>query len=476
MDFKKAKIRDIRKMLDNKEIGAVELANEYFSEIKKQDSSLNAFITVTEDIGIESAKNAQNIIDSNKSQLLTGVPVAVKDNFCTDGILTTCGSKMLEDFIPMYDATIVAKMKEQGYVLLGKTAMDEFAMGSTTQNCSVKTKNPLDTERMPGGSSGGSACAVAAGMAPIALGSDTGGSVRQPAAFCGITGIKPTYGSLSRFGVVAYSSSLDTAGILGKDAHDCALMLEAIAGHDRNDARSAKNTDLNYTSKIGQDIKGMKIALPKEFFDDGIDSEVKEQVLKAAKFFESCGAVIDDSVSLSMLKYAVPAYIILANAEGSSNLSKFDGIKFGHKTPAETYEEMIVKCRNEGFGAEVKRRILIGNLALSQSHYDEYFMKAMAVKQETYRQYCKVFETFDIIITPTTPTVAYKKGSKTDNALTRYQNGGTNISMNLAGVPAISIPCGFDSENIPVGMTITGKRFDEKTILQAADFFQKNNA
>ena len=399
MDITRAKIRDLRKALDSKQISAAELCGEYFRNIEAGDGKVQSFITVTKEKALEMAENAQKRIDSGDVSPLTGIPLAIKDNICTDGIKTTCASKMLENFIPPYNATVIEKLNAEGYVLLGKTSMDEFAMGGSTQTSAfAKTKNPYDLERVPGGSSGGSAAAVSASFAPAALGSDTGGSIRQPASFCGVTGIKPTYGRVSRYGLVAFASSLDQIGPICSDARDCAVMLNAICAHDPHDATSSRQPVPDFTEKLGQSVSGMKIAMPKEFYSDDIDDEVKTHVMNAAKTLEAQGAKLVEC-SIPGLKYAIPAYYLIACAEAASNLSRFDGIKYGFRGEGRTFEELIRDSRSKGFGEEVKRRILLGNYALSSGYYDAYYKKALALKQQIIKEYNAVFDLADVILT-----------------------------------------------------------------------------
>ena len=456
------KIRDMRKALDSKEISAKELAQTYFERIKKYDDKVKSFITVTEEKALEQAEKAQGVINKGEAKALTGIPVAVKDNICTEGVKTTCASKMLENFVPPYNATVMEKLDAENIVMLGKTSMDEFAMGGSTQTSAfAKTKNPYDLDRVPGGSSGGSAAAVAAGLAPVALGTDTGGSIRQPAAFCGVTGIKPTYSRVSRFGLVAFASSLDQIGSIGLDAHDCAILLNEICGYDFHDGTSSKLEVPDFTAKIGESMKGMKIALPKEFYAEGINDEVKAAVLKAAEEYKAMGAELIEC-SMPSLKYAVPCYYLLACAEAASNLSRYDGIKYGHRTlTADSYEELIIKSRSEGFGEEVKRRILLGNYCLS-----------MALRQLIRKEYNDIFEKCDVILTPTTPAVAYSP-EMTSDPVQMYQADICTVTVNIAGLPAISTPCGYDSKGMPIGMSVIGRKFDEATIIKTADAYEK---
>lgn len=473
MDIKRAKIRDLRKSLDNKEISAAELCGEYLKRIDEADGKLLSYITVTKEKALKDAENAQKLIDAGKAGALTGIPLAVKDNICIDGVRTTCASRMLENFIPPYNATVIEKLNEQGYVLLGRASMDEFAMGGSTQTSAfAKTRNPYDLERVPGGSSGGSAAAVAASLAPAALGSDTGGSIRQPSSFCGVTGIKPTYGRVSRYGLVAFASSLDQIGPICNDARDCAIMLNAICGHDRRDATSARVDTPDFTEKIGQPINGLKIALPKEFYAEGIDDTVRKCVLDAAHELEKRGATLVEC-SMPSLKYAIPAYYLIACAEAASNLSRFDGIKYGFRGEGRTFEELIRDSRSKGFGEEVKRRILLGNYALSSGYYDAYYKKALALKQEIIRQYDKIFEQADVILTPTAPTPAYKIGEQDNDPVKMYQADICTVTVNIAKLPGISTTCGYTADKgLPIGMSIIGKRFDEQTILQVADAWE----
>lgn len=472
-DIKKMTVRELRKMLDNKEIGAVELTAQYLDRIKAVDEKVLGYITVTEERALADAEKAQKLIDSGKQTALTGIPMAVKDNVCTDGIRTTCASKMLEDFIPPYDATIIEKLNNENYVLLGKSSLDEFAMGSSTQTSAfAKTKNPYNLACVPGGSSGGSAAIVSAGMAPCAIGTDTGGSIRQPAAFCGVTGLKPTYGRVSRYGVVPFASSFDQVGTLANNAYDCGLVLNAIAGYDRRDATSKKVETGDFTSKIGQSIKGLKIALPKELYSDQVDDEIKTAVLAVAKKYEEMGAILVDC-SIKSLKYAVSAYYLISSAEAASNLSRYDGIKYGLRGEGRTFDEMIRDSRNRGFGDEVKRRILLGNYALSSGYYDAYYVKALALKQQIIREYDEIFENADVILAPTTPTVAYRIGETETNPVKMYLSDICTITVNIASLPAISTTCGYNDEGMPIGMSVIGKKFDETTIIQVADLFEQ---
>lgn len=380
---------------------------------------------------------------------------------------------MLENFVPPYDANVIEKLKTENYVLLGKTSMDEFAMGGSTQTSAfAKTRNPFDLSRVPGGSSGGSAAVVSAGLAPAALGSDTGGSIRQPASFCGVTGLKPTYGRVSRYGLVAFASSLDQIGPIANSAVDCGTILNVICGKDSRDATSANKPAEDFNAKVGKDIKGMKIALPKEFFADSTDDEVKNAVLAAAKKYEEMGATLVDC-SMKSLKYAVSAYYLVASAEAASNLSRFDGIKYGLRGEGRTFDEMIRDSRTRGFGDEVKRRILLGNYALSSGYYDAYYLKALALKQQIIKEYNEIFENADVILTPTAPTVAYKIGEQETDPVKMYLADICTVTVNIASLPAISVPCGYNADGMPIGMSLVGRKWDEATLIQTADAFEK---
>lgn len=474
MDVTSKNISQLRSMLDNKEISATELADAFISRIKKYDSKLQSFITVTEEKALKDAENAQKVINSGNASGLCGIPLAVKDNICTDGIRTTCSSKILENFIPPYNATVIEKLNSENAVMLGKVSMDEFAMGGSTQTSAfAKTKNPYDLSRVPGGSSGGSAACVSASLAAGALGSDTGGSIRQPAAFRGVTGLKPTYGRVSRYGLVAFASSLDQIGPIAKSAYDCGMILNSIAGYDPHDGTVSKNPVMDYTSRIGQSIKGMKIAVPQEFYAEGIDDCIRKSVLSAADTYKSMGAEIVQC-SMPSLKYAVAAYYLISSAEASSNLSRYDGIKYGHRSKiGENFNELISNSRSEGFGEEVKRRILLGNYALSSGYYDAYYGKALALRQRIKAEYAGIFEKCDVILTPTTPSVAYGINENVSDPVKMYQADICTVTANIASLPAISTTCGYDSDGMPIGMSIVGRQFDEAVIIQTADAFEK---
>ncbi len=471
---KRISIGEAREMLDSKKISAKELVETYIGRIKSVDGEVKSFITVTEEQALKQAELAQEKIDKGEASALCGIPVAIKDNICTEGVKTTCASKMLENFIPPYNATVMEKLNAENIVMLGKVSMDEFAMGGSTQTSAfAKTRNPYNTECVPGGSSGGSAAAVSAGLCTVALGSDTGGSIRQPASFCGVTGLKPTYSRVSRYGLVAFASSLDQIGPVASNAKDCGIILNTIAGYDPHDGTVSKRDVDNYISKIGQSVKGLKVAVPVEFYADGIDEIVKKNVLKAVDAYKSMGAEIIEC-NMPSLKYAVPAYYLISSAEASSNLSRYDGIKYGHRSDkGDHFNELISNSRSEGFGQEVKRRILLGNYALSSGYYDAYYAKALALKQRISAEYDAIFEKCDVIITPTAPTVAYKADESISDPVKMYQADICTVTVNIASLPAISTTCGYDENGMPIGMSIIGKKFDEATIIQVADAFEQ---
>ncbi len=471
---KRISIGEAREMLDSKKISTKELAETYIGRIKSVDGEVKSFITVTEEQALKQAELAQEKIDKGEASALCGIPVAIKDNICTEGVKTTCASKMLENFIPPYNATVMEKLNAENIVMLGKVSMDEFAMGGSTQTSAfAKTRNPYNTECVPGGSSGGSAAAVSAGLCTVALGSDTGGSIRQPASFCGVTGLKPTYSRVSRYGLVAFASSLDQIGPVASNAKDCGIILNTIAGYDPHDGTVSKRDVDNYISKIGQSVKGLKVAVPVEFYADGIDEIVKKNVLKAVDAYKSMGAEIIEC-NMPSLKYAVPAYYLISSAEASSNLSRYDGIKYGHRSDkGDHFNELISNSRSEGFGQEVKRRILLGNYALSSGYYDAYYAKALALKQRISAEYDAIFEKCDVIITPTAPTVAYKADESISDPVKMYQADICTVTVNIASLPAISTTCGYDENGMPIGMSIIGKKFDEATIIQVADAFEQ---
>lgn len=465
---------DLRSKLDNKEIGAVELTQDYLKKIKERDAVINSYITVCEEEAIKMAEKAQAAIDAGEAKPLTGIPVSVKDNICTEGIRTTCASRMLEDFVPIYDATAVARLKAENFVMLGKTNMDEFAMGGSSQTSYFGgPKNPYNVSCVTGGSSGGAAASVAAGLCVAALGSDTGGSVRQPSAFCGVTGLKPTYGTVSRWGLIAFASSLDQIGVVANSAADTGYVLNSICGYDENDATTSKKPQGGYTSMTGGDISKLRIGVPKEFFE-GTDEEVKNAVMKAAEFYRALGCEIIEC-SLPSLKYAVAAYYLISSAEAASNLSRFDGIKYGYRSGlGEDYNELIKNSRREGFGKEVKHRIMLGNYALCSGYYDAYYNNARRIRTQIRNEYASIFEKCDVILTPTAPTTAYEIGCQENDPVKMYTADICTVTVNIAGLPAISTTCGYDSKGMPIGMSLTGKAFDEKTIIAVCDRFERD--
>lgn len=462
-------------MLDSKEISAVELTEQYLDRIEKSDKEINSYITVCKENALADAKKAQEVIDSGNSGAFTGLPISVKDNICTLGVKTTCASHMLDDFIPPYNATVMEKLKKDNIVMLGKTNMDEFAMGGSSQTSYFGgVKNPYDLTRVTGGSSGGAAASVSADLCAAALGSDTGGSVRQPASFCGVTGLKPTYGTVSRWGLIAFASSLDQIGVIAKSAEDTGYMLEGIYGYDENDATSSKKSEDNYNSLIGSDVSKLKIGVPKEFFGDGLNDEVKTAVLNAVEYYKKLGCEIVD-VSLPSLEYAVSAYYLISSAEAASNLSRFDGIKYGLRSGlGEDFNDLIKNSRREGFGQEVKRRIMLGNYALCSGYYDAYYKNATRIRTQIRNEYADIFSKCDVMLTPTAPTTAYKIGEQENDPVKMYLADIYTVTVNIAGLPAISTTCGYDSKGLPIGMSLIGKAFDEKTIIAVCDRFEKD--
>jgi aspartyl-tRNA(Asn)/glutamyl-tRNA(Gln) amidotransferase subunit A len=466
---------ELGKKIKNKEISVVDATTAYLDALEEREKDINAFVTVDREGALKRAEKVQKGIDDGTlTGPLAGVPVAIKDNMCVAGMLTTCSSKILSNFKPTFTATAVEKLEAVGAVIVGKTNMDEFAMGSTTETSFYgETKNPWDLERVPGGSSGGSAAAVAAEEVPYALGSDTGGSIRQPAGFCGVTGIKPTYGRVSRYGLIAYGSSLDQIGPLAKDVTDCATILETICGKDDKDSTSVKEAGDDFTNALVDDVKGMKIGIPKDYFGDGLDAEVKDAVMAAAKVLEEKGAIVE-KFDLSLVEYAIPAYYIIASAEASSNLERFDGVKYGYRTEEfSDLHNMYKKTRSEGFGPEVKRRIMLGSFVLSSGYYDAYYMKALRTKALIKQAFDKAFEKYDVILGPVAPTTALKMGESLSDPIKMYLGDIYTVSVNLAGLPGISLPCGVDSKGLPIGLQLLGKHFDEKSIIRAAYAFEQ---
>lgn len=461
--------------IKNKEVSVLEAVQAALDAIEAKEAEVGSFVTVDREGALKRAAEVQELIDKGKIESpVAGVPVAVKDNMCTKGLLTTCSSKILGNYIPMYTAEAVLNLEKAGAVVIGKTNMDEFAMGSTTETSAFgATKNPWNTGHVPGGSSGGSCAAVAAEECPYALGSDTGGSIRQPSAFCGVTGIKPTYGTVSRYGLIAYGSSLDQIGPVAKDVTDCATILEIISSYDSKDSTSVKREDYNFTSALTDDVKGMKIGIPSDYFGEGLDGEVKEAVLNAAKELEKKGAVIEE-FNLSLVDYAIPAYYIIACAEASSNLARFDGVKYGYRT--ENYNglhNMYKKTRSEGFGAEVKRRIMLGSFVLSSGYYDAYYIKALKTKALIKKAFDKAFEKYDVILGPAAPSTAPELGQSLSDPLKMYLGDIYTISANLAGLPGITVPCGISSKKLPIGLQLLGNCFKEKNIIRAAYTFEQ---
>lgn len=468
------KLTDLHELLHKKEISVSDLVNESYKRIAEVDSQVNAFLTLNEESAREQAKALDEQGFSNDAPLF-GMPIGIKDNIVTKGLRTTAASKILDNLNdPLYDATVVQKLNDAKSVTIGKLNMDEFAMGSSNENSGyVKTRNPWNTDYVPGGSSGGSAAAVAAGEVFFSLGSDTGGSIRQPAAFCGIVGLKPTYGLVSRFGLIAFASSLDQIGPLTRTVEDNAYLLQTIVGHDKMDSTSANINIPNYKDALTGDVKGMKIAVPKEYLSEGVNQEVKDAVMKALKKYEELGATWDE-VSLPHSKYAVATYYVISSSEASANLARFDGVRYGVRSEnAKNMLEMFKFSRSEGFGDEVKRRIMLGTFALSSGYYDAYYKKAQKVRTLIKKDFEDVFNNYDVIIGPTTPTPAFKIGEKIDDPLTMYANDILTIPVNLAGVPGISVPCGLSQDGLPIGLQIIGKHFDEKSVYRAAYAFEQ---
>ncbi len=461
------------------ETTAVEAMKAVLDRIDASEESIHAYVTIDREAALAKAEAVQKQIEAGElTGPLAGVPVAIKDNMCTEGVLTTCSSRILGNFIPTFTAEAVKNLEKAGAVMIGKTNMDEFAMGSTTETSAYGvTRNPWNTEHVPGGSSGGSAAAVAAEECFFALGSDTGGSIRQPASFCGVVGMKPTYGTVSRYGLIAYGSSLDQIGPLTKDVTDCATVMEAIASHDTKDStsidRAAIEKDTDFTSALIEDVKGMKIGIPRDYFGDGLDSEIKEAVLAAAKALEAKGAIVEE-FDLSLVEYAIPTYYTIAAAEASSNLERFDGIKYGYRTSEyEGLHNMYKKTRSEGFGPEVKRRIMLGSFVLSSGYYDAYYLKALRVKAMIRKAFDDAFSKYDLILGPVAPTTAPKLGESLSDPLKMYLGDIYTISVNLAGLPGISVPCGVDSQGLPIGMQLLADSFEEKKLIQAAYTYEK---
>ena len=465
---------ELGKKIKAGEITSPQATEAVIKQIKAVEEQVHSYVTLDEEGAMKRAKEVQAQIEAGTlTGPLAGVPAAIKDNMCTKGMRTTCSSKILENFVPTYTAEAVLNLEKAGAVILGKTNMDEFAMGSTTETSYYGvTRNPWNTEHVPGGSSGGSCAAVAANECFYALGSDTGGSIRQPSSFCGVTGIKPTYGTVSRYGLIAYGSSLDQIGPVAKDVSDCAAILEAISSHDLKDSTSMVRTDCDFTSALKDDVKGMKIGIPSSYFGEGLDEEVRAAILKAADILKEKGAIVE-TFDLGLVDYAIPAYYVIASAEASSNLSRFDGIKYGYRTKAyEGLHNMYKKTRSEGFGPEVKRRIMLGSFVLSSGYYDAYYLKALRTKALIKKEFDKAFAKYDLILAPASPDTAPLLGSSLSDPLKMYLGDIYTISVNLAGLPGMTVPCGLDSKGLPIGMQLIGDCFKEKDIIRAGYAFE----
>lgn len=478
MDITKLTALALGRKIKAGEVTVEEAVRAELGAIAEREKEYNCYITVLEEQALARAREVQEGIASGKyTSPLAGVPIAIKDNICTKGVKTTCASKILGDFKPPYNATVMEKLEAAGAVVLGKVNMDEFAMGSTTETSYYgETKNPWDVSRVPGGSSGGAAAAVAAEEAYIALGSDTGGSIRQPSAFCGVTGIKPTYGTVSRYGLIAYASSLDQIGPIARDVSDCAAMLTLISGGDKKDSTSVPQESFDYMGALVDDVAGMRIGIPKGYFSEGLDAQVKEKILAAADVLREKGAVVEE-FDLEAVDYAIPAYYVIASAEASSNLSRYDGVKYGYRTANyEGLQDVYKRTRTEGFGDEVKRRMMIGAFVLSSGYYDAYYNKALKVKAIIKQGFDRAFEKYDVILGPTAPTTALKLGESLTDPLKMYLGDIYTVSVNLAGLPAISLPCGQDRNGLPVGLQLIGKPFGEKDIIRAAYSFEQTGS
>ena len=466
---------ELGRRIQSGDITAVQAAEASLARIKAMEPSIHAFVTVNEEKTMEQAGKVQADIEAGRLKgPLAGVPVAIKDNMCTKGMRTTCSSRILGNFIPTYTAQAVSNLEQAGAVILGKTNMDEFAMGSTTETSAFGvTRNPWNLEHVPGGSSGGSCAAVAAGECFYALGSDTGGSIRQPSSFCGVTGIKPTYGTVSRYGLIAYGSSLDQIGPVAKDVSDCAAVLEVLASHDSKDSTSMERRDCDFTSALSEDVRGMRIGIPESYFGQGLDQEVKDAVLEAARVLGEKGAIVE-TFDLKLAEYAIPAYYVIASAEASSNLSRFDGVKYGYRAPEyQGLHSMYKKSRSLGFGPEVKRRIMLGSFVLSSGYYDAYYLKALRTKALIKREFDRAFSSYDVILAPAAPSTAPRLGQSLGDPLKMYLGDIYTISVNLAGLPGISLPCGLDSKGLPIGLQLIGDCFKEKNIIRAAYAYEK---
>ena len=475
MNITELTVHELKEKLENKELTITEITKAYVDRINEKEKDVEAFVTTLCDAALENAKLVEEKVNNNEiNSSLAGIPIGIKDNICTKGIKTTCSSKMLENFIAPYDATVMEKINNENMINLGKLNMDEFAMGASTEYSAFKkTKNPWNLNTVPGGSSGGSAAAVAANLVPWALGSDTGGSIRQPASFCGVVGLKPTYGLVSRFGLVAFASSLDQIGPITKDVEDAAILLNVITGHDGKDSTSENRNKVDYTKCLKNDVKGLKIGIPKEFFGKGINEEVKQKLEEVIEKYKEMGAEVEE-FSLDIADYSLAAYYIIACAEASSNLGRFDGIRYGYRTQNyNDLKDIYKNSRSEGFGEEVKRRIILGTYVLSSGYYDAYYKKALEVRTLVRKEFEKAFEKYDILLTPTSPTVAYEIGTKSNNPLEMYLADICTVSLNIAGLPGISVPCGVDNSGMPIGMQLVGPRFGEETILNAAYTYEQ---
>lgn len=470
----KLPINKLAPLIAKREISVTELVKSFLARIEAVDAKVGAYLFINGDKALKEAQSLDAEIAKNGvSNPLMGIPIAPKDNYLTKGIQTTCASKILNGYVPPYNGTVIRKLLEKNVIILGKVNLDEFAMGSSTENSAfIKTKNPWDLERVPGGSSGGSAAVVAASMACASLGSDTGGSIRQPASLCGVVGLKPTYGRVSRYGVIAFASSLDQMGPVTKDVTDSALMMNVISGFDSHDSTSVNKPVPDYTQFLNKPVKGLRIGLPKEYFIDGIDASVKKSIESAVKEWEKQGAIVEE-ISLPHTDYATAAYYIVASAEASSNLARFDGVRYGLRAKSSSLHELYEKTKTEGFGSEVKRRIMLGTYVLSSGYYDAYYKQAQKVRTLIIRDFEEAYKKVDLIVTPTSPTTAFKFGEKTENPVQMYLSDICTIPVNLAGLPALSIPCGFDDKNLPIGVQLIGKPFDEGTLFKAAHAYEQ---
>ena len=475
MEITELTVHELQEKLKNKELTIKEITKAYTDRINEKEKDVQAFVTVLTDEAEKRAEEIQNKIENGEIEgAFAGIPIGIKDNICTKGVKTTCSSRMLENFVSPYDATVMKNINNENMINLGKLNMDEFAMGGSTEySYFKKTKNPWNLNKVPGGSSGGSAAAVASNMVPWALGSDTGGSIRQPSSFCGVVGLKPTYGLVSRYGLVAFASSLDQIGPITKDVRDSAMLLNIIAGHDKKDTTSVEIEKKDYTKCLKNDVKGLKIGVPKEFFAEGINEEVKNTIYEAIEKYKELGAEVEE-FSLDVAKYSLATYYIIACAEASSNLGRFDGLRYTYRTGEfKNLKELYKKSRSEGFGPEVKRRIILGTYVLSSGYYDAYYKKAQQVRTLVMNEFDKAFEKYDVVLTPTSPTVSFDIGSKSNNPLEMYLADICTVSVNIAGLPGISIPCGVDKQGMPIGMQLIGNKFCEETILNAAYTYEQ---